>query len=338
MNIDDVARHCGVSRSTVSYALSGKRAISAQTRQRVLDAVDELGYRPAGPGRAAKKGRTGAIGLVIPPAADQLTAMQLDFVGAVMEAAARADLDVLLSPSSSGHDGSFERIVTGGHLDGLIVMELRLDDPRVERLRRTRMPFVTVGRTARSNAWSWVDLDTGTLVSRCVDHLADLGHRHVALINRSTRLLMTGYAPAHRARAGFAEASARRGVEGVESCCADDEQAGERCMRWILEAHPQITGLVTINEAALPGIQRALEHADVQVPSRLSITGLVGRHWAERFQPGLTAFDVPAAALGSTAVDFLRERIARPGCAPAQELLVPRLSAGQSTGPAPVRR
>jgi len=338
MNIAEVARHCGVASSTVSYALSGKRRISPETRKRILAAVDELGYRPRATAWAPARSRTGAIGLVIPPAADQLTAMQLDFVGAVMDAAARADLDVMLSPSCDRHDSSFERIVTGNHLEGVILMEIRLNDPRVGRLRRARIPFVTIGRTTRPDGMSWVDLDTATLVERCVEHLAELGHRHVALINRSTGLVMSGYAPAHRARASFAEATARHGMVGVEYCCADHEQAGESCTERILDAYPQVTALVTVNEAALPGIQRALERADLEVPHRFSITGLVARPWAEQFHPRLTAFDVPAAELGATAVRFLRERIAKPWTTPAQQLLVPKISLRDSTAPAMARQ
>lgn len=339
MNIAEVARRCGVSRSTVSYALSGKRTISAETRQRILDVIDELGYRPVPAARVLNKRRpTGAIGLVIPPAARQLTAMQLDFVGAVMDAAACADLDVMLSPCADDHGSSFERIIANHHLDGVILMEIRLNDPRVERLRHARIPFVTIGRDLRPDACSWVDVDTATLVGRCVDHLWELGHRHIALINRSTSLLMAGYAPAHRARHSFAEATARHGAEGVEFCCDDEEQAGECCVERILAACPKTTAIVTINEAALPGVQHALERAGLDVPGRFSVTGLVARSWAVRFRPRLTAFDVPAGELGATAVAFLRERIAKPAAAPAHALIAPPISLRDSTGPAVARR
>src|SRR5215469_8521490 len=98
LNIGEVARRSGVSRSTVSYALSGKRPVSAATRQRIKSVIDELGYRPNAAARALKEGRTRTLGLVVPPASGRLTFMQLDFVGAVMETAAAVVLDVLLSP------------------------------------------------------------------------------------------------------------------------------------------------------------------------------------------------------------------------------------------------
>ncbi len=333
MDIGEIARRSGVSRSTVSYALSGKRPVSAATRQRIQDVIDEFDYRPNAAARALKEGRTRTLGLVIPPASGRLTYMQLDFVGAVMEAAAAVDLDVLLSPSGGEHDRSFERVVTGRRVDGVILMEVRLDDPRVERLQRTRTPFVLIGRTTQPSGMCWVDIDTATLISRCVDHLTDLGHRHIALINRSPDLVSLGYGPSHRAHEGFFEAVARRGVEGVEFPCADHPQAGESRVAEMLRTHPEVTGIVTINEAALPGIQRALAQAGLDVPRRFSVTGIVAQPWAEQFQPPLTAADVPAGELGALAVSFLVERIANPDAEPRQELFVPPISLRSSTGP-----
>jgi DNA-binding LacI/PurR family transcriptional regulator len=334
MNIGEIARRSGVSRSTVSYALSGKRTVAEATRRRIQEVIDELDYRPNAAARALKEGRTRTLGLVIPPAGGRLTFMQLDFVASVMEAAARADLDVLLSPSGGDHDRSFERIINGRRVDGVIVMEIRLDDPRPSRLQRAGMPFVSMGRTARPEGMCWVDMDYATLIGRCVDHLVDLGHRHIALINRSAELVSSGYGPGLRAREGFAEATARRGVQGFEFCCADDAQAGDACVEEVLRTHSGITAAVTINEAALPGVQRALERAGLDIPGRFSIAGVAARHWAEQFHPQLTAADVPAIEMGAIAVRFLIERIAEPQTPPKQQLLTPPISLRNSTGPA----
>lgn len=333
MNIGEIARRSGVSRSTVSYALSGKRAVSAATRRRIQDVIEELDYRPNAAARALKEGRTRTIGLVIPPATGRLTFMQLDFVGAVMEAAAHVDLDVLLSPSGGDHDRSFERVITGHRVDGVILMEIRMEDARVTRLQRTGLPFVTIGRTAQPRGTCWVDIDCEALVGRCVDHLADLGHRHIALINRSAELFAAGYGPARRARDGLRDAVTRRDLIGVEFACADHAQAGAACVEEILSTHPETTAIVTINEAALPGIQRALERAGLATPSRFSITGIVARHWAEQFHPHLTAADMPATEMGATAVRFLVDRIANPDAPPVHELFAPPISLRNSTGP-----
>ena len=263
MNIGEIARRAGVSRSTVSYALSGKRAVSEETRRRIQAVIDELDYRPNAAARALKEGRTRTLGLVIPPASLRLTDMQLGFVASVVEAAARADLDVLLSPSGGDHDRSFERVVTGRRVDGVILMEIRLRG-RPGHPAAADRPAVRHHRAHRRTreGMSWVDVDYATLIARCVHHLADLGHRHVALINRSAELVAAGYGPGHRALAGFTEAVAERGLTGVDLCCADDAAGGRGlhgadCAPSTRRSPP----IATINEAALPGIQRALRHA-----------------------------------------------------------------------------
>ncbi|GIF04827.1 LacI family DNA-binding transcriptional regulator [Actinoplanes siamensis] len=337
MNIGEIARRAGVSRSTVSYALTGKRPVTEQTKQRIQAVIDELDYRPNAAARALKEGRTRTIGLVIPPASLRLTDMQLGFVASVVEAAAHADLDVLLSPSGGDHDRSFERVISGRRVDGVILMEIRLEDDRVTRLQRTGLPFVTIGHTANPHGTCWVDVDYATLISRCVYHLADLGHRGIALINRSAELVAAGYGPAHRALEGFTGAITRRGLDGVTLTCADDAAAGETCIERLREDHPEVTAAVTVNEAALPGIQRALERANVTVPRDFSIAGVAARHWAEDFRPQLTAADVPTFEMGASAVELLLERIAAPETPAHHLLLTPPISLRASTGPAPAR-
>jgi DNA-binding LacI/PurR family transcriptional regulator len=337
MNIGEIARRAGVSRSTVSYALSGRRTVSPETKQRIQAVIDEIGYRPNAAARALKEGRTRTLGLVIPPASLHLTDMQLGFVASVVEAAARADLDVLLSPSGGDHDRSFERLISGRRVDGVILMEIRLEDERVTRLQQAGLPFVTIGHTAHPHGTCWVDVDYATLVARCVHHLADLGHRTVALINRSTELVAAGYGPAHRAQAGFDEAVDQRGLTGMNLPCPDDPASGEECFEQLRELHPEVTAIVTINEAVLPGIQRGIERAGVAVPGQLSIAGVAARHWAEGFRPQLTAADIPTLEMGTHAVDLLLERIAAPAGSPRHLLLTPPISLRDSTGPVPAR-
>jgi DNA-binding LacI/PurR family transcriptional regulator len=334
VNIGEIARRSGVARSTVSYALSGKRPVSESTRQRIQAVIDELGYRPNAVAQALKEGRTRTIGLVIPPAGRRLTDMQLGFVASVVDAAARADLDVLLSPSGGEHDRSFERLVGGRRVDGVILMEIRLEDDRVTRLRQSGLPFVGIGRTSRPDEMSWVDIDYERLIANCLHHLADLGHRRVALVNRSAELVAAGYGPSHRARAGFTRTLAERDLDGVDVCCADDAQSGVSCVAQLLTDHPGLTAIATVNEAAVPGMYRALAHAGLAVPADFSVVGVAARHWAENLHPPFTAADVPADELGADAVEMLIQRIADPDAAHRHVLVAPPISLRGTTGPA----
>lgn len=337
MNIGEIARRAGVSRSTVSYALSGKRAVSPRTRARIQQVIEEFDYRPNAAARALKEGRTRTIGLFIPPPARRLTYMQLEFVASVLEAAAQEDLDVLVSPSGDPQEHTFNRLIDARRVDGVILMEIRLSDPRVPRLRKAGMPFVTIGHTAEPDGTWWVDVDYQGLVGRCVRHLADLGHREIALINRSAELLAGGYGPGLRARQGFEDAVAHCGVAGVEYPCGDDVRGGDACMERILRERPEVSAAVTVNEAALPGFQRALHRAGLSVPRDFSLIGVAAQYWAEEFHPPLTSADVPAAQMGAEAVSLLSEHIADPAAPPRHLLLSPPISLRESVSRAPAR-
>jgi DNA-binding LacI/PurR family transcriptional regulator len=333
VNIGEIARRAGVSRSTVSYVISGKRPVSERTRQKIQQVIADLDYRPSAMARALAEGRTRTIGLVIPPANLRLTPVQLTFVASVVEAATRYDLDVLLSPSGVDHDRSFERLVSARRVDGIILMEIRLEDARVRRLQARGMPFVTIGRVADADGTCWVDVDYERLIRRCVRHLADLGHRDFALINRSAALLSVGYGPARRALTGFTAVTRELGLAGEHVCCDDDRAAGEVCMADLLRRRPGLTAVVTINEAALPAIQHALAAHGLTVPRDVSVIGVAERQLAEDLRPPLTSADVPAAEMAARAVELLCDQLGTPDDPLRHLLLAPPISLRRTTAP-----
>ncbi|TLS47872.1 LacI family transcriptional regulator [Streptomyces montanus] len=337
VNIGEIARLAGVSRSTVSYALSGKRPISERTRLRIQQVIDEHGFQPNASARALAHGRTRTLGVVFPPAGRRYTDMQLDFLNAVIDAAAAHDHDVLLSRSGEGTDEAFDRLVGQRRVDGAILMEIRVRDSRVDRLLGTGFPFVTMGRTADPDANSWVDMDWTELTARCVRHLAELGHRRLALVNRPRELFAVGYEAAHRAVEGFRATVAEQGLTGEIHHCGDDAASGEAVVREILAHDPLTTGLVVLNEAALVGVYRGLAQAGRTVPEDVSVTGIAGARWAETVTPMMTGADNPSDLMGRLAVELLLERLADSPARSRHHLLAPELTLRASTGRAPNR-
>jgi DNA-binding LacI/PurR family transcriptional regulator len=123
-----------------------------------------------------------------------------------------------------------------------------------------------------------------------------------------------------------------RGLTAHTVCCADEPAAGVACFEDIRHRWPDVTAAVTINEAALPGLQRALRNAGLDVPGDFSITGVIANRLAEGFHPPLTAADVPAEEMARLAVDLLVERIADPDAPHRNALLQPVISLRSSTG------
>jgi DNA-binding LacI/PurR family transcriptional regulator len=209
----DIARHAGVSLSTVSYALSGKRAISEPTRRRVFAAMSALDFHPHASGRALASRRTRAIALLFPALAKGLSEMRLEFVTSAAEAAAERGYSFLLS-TSPADDADVLRLLRSGLVDGLILMEIKLRDSRVDLLRDRGYPFALIGHCERNDGLSFVDLDFADAIERAVRHLAELGHRRIAFVNAASGLLDVGYGPTARSLAGFERVVAELGLTG----------------------------------------------------------------------------------------------------------------------------
>jgi DNA-binding LacI/PurR family transcriptional regulator len=310
MDIGEVARLAGVSRSTVSYALSGKRSISDKTRERILAVMRDNGYTPNAAAQALRSGTTFTIGMVIPPADHQhLTAGQLVLVGAAVEAAAERDYDVLMSRGGLGRSAALERLIATRRIDGLLITEAQVRDARISRAQRSAMPFVVIGRTVDRPAYDWVDLDWDGSVRACVDHLVDVGRRRLVLINRSAALIESGYGSAVRSQRSFRQAVTEHGVHGEVVACDDNAYAARDCVADILARMPDVDGIVTINEMSLPGLVPALERAGRDVPSHVSVCAVAMAPLGLDGPLQLTSVENPLAAMADHAVDSLVGRI-----------------------------
>jgi DNA-binding LacI/PurR family transcriptional regulator len=322
VNIGEVAHLAGVSRSTVSYVLSGKRQVTEATRQRVMRVIDEVGYRPNAVARALAHGATRTLGLVIPPLQHRLNSEQLQFVGAVADAAADHDYDILLSPSGGDRERAFDKLVGEHRVDGILLMETRQHDDRARKLVASKFPFVTIGRTG-SDDHAWVDLDYSGLVTEGMRRLHAAGHRHVALLNRPQELLDRGYGPAVRALDAFERARTELGMAGPASCCDDAPAAARWCIDQIYADNPQVTAILTINEQALSGVLFALRERGWHVPGNVSVLAVASARVATSVYPQVTAADVPAEQMGRHAVETLLRLIADPAGPLAHILLSP---------------
>ncbi|MEA2583920.1 MAG: hypothetical protein QOF33_2005 [Thermomicrobiales bacterium] len=330
--IADIARRAGVSISTVSYALSGKRPISPTTRQRVLDAIDELDFRPNQAGRALASKRSHTIAILYPTYEHALSEMPLEFVISAAGEAARRGYSLLLSTSPS-EDEEILRFIHQGFVDGLILMEVKLDDPRVPLLRKHGYPFAMIGHCRENEGLSFVDLDFDHAVGIALEHLADLGHREIALISRQLSLHEAGYGPSVRSVDGFVSASSRRGVAPIVRFSDQDPIGGYETTRLLLEEHPRLGAIVAINCEAIGGIMRAIREAELRVPNDFSIVGITSPRIATLIAPALTTVDFPTDEMGRMGAELLIRRLEGGETEPTQCLLRARLAVRDSSGP-----
>lgn len=326
VTIADVARHAGVSASTVSYVLSGKRAISAVTREKVLASVRVLGFHPHAGARALAGNRSNIIALALPLRAGMNVPVVMRFAAAVVDAARSREYDVLLVTADEGSAG-LRRVAGSALVDGLVLMDVETDDERVPALRELSRPSVLIGLPADPAGLVCVDLDFTRAGELCVEHLAALGHRRVALLGASQAVYDRGTGFARRTREGVRAAAVRCGVEAY----AVPLEPLFPAVMAALEGIGDATALIVHNESAIDHVLTALRVRGKRVPGDVSVLAICPDDVALAATPHVSNVGVPAEALGRLAVERLLARHEGDDV-PAATLLPPILTIRLSCG------
>lgn len=330
VTMQDVANRAKVSLATVSFVLNGSKPISEGTRSRVEQAVADLGYRRNPVSAALAGGRTRILAMLYPAIDHQLSGTAVTFFTAAAERASSRGYSLVLWPVGSTRE-EVSTLTSTRLVDGVVVMEVQLEDDRVHALTRSDTPFALIGRTRDSADLPYVDIDVVDSARVAIEELASRGHRRVALIERQQRL-EAGFAT--RLRHSFNEFAVQFGCSPLTMSCLENSHAGRALGKRLAREHPDVTALVVTNEHAAPGVLAGLREEGVQVPRDVSAL-LIGSSddIAAMSDPPLTFLRSPSAELGRLSIDAVINRIENTG-APVPHLLVPcELVAGSSIGP-----
>jgi len=338
VTLADVARHAGVSASTVSYVLSGKRTISQETRRRVEQSVVELGYHPNAGARALAARRSHIVALVVPLRSDVYVPIMMEIAISVTMAARQHGYDVLLITNDEGVDG-VRRVAASGLADGVILMDVELDDERIPALRAQGTQASLIGLPDNPAGLSCVDNDFAAAGALCADHLADLGHREIAFIGYGAGVYRRHAGYAERTLSGFRDRADQRGLRFLHRSCEGTFESTAGTLARILADRPDTTGFVVQNEGAIGPLLNLLRGSGRTVPEDASVVALCPEQLAEQYSPRLTAVTGPTKELGRVAVEQVMGRIAASmrDEQPEDErlLLTPLLTVRESTAQAP---
>ena len=335
--MSDVARAAGVSTSTVSYVLSGKRTISEQTRGQVQEAINRLGYSPHAGARSLASNRSNVLGLMAPLRADVNVSVVMQFVAAVVSAAREFDQDVLLLTQEDA--GGIERVTSQSMVDGLIMMDVEAADPRIPRLARLRKPAVLIGFPDDAQGLSCVDFDFAAASRIAVRHLAGLGHHNIAFIGSPAASLARHATYADRAAAGFQQACRDTGLSGsLHACGATSADLAAVLDRLFGPARDggEVTGLVVHNEWLVPMLREALAGMGRSIPGDVSVVAVAPADVATAAVHPWTAVSIPARDIGHTAVEMVMDRL-NSDKPVEMRLILPALDVRETTAAAPVR-
>ena len=341
MNLKELATLLGLSPTTVSRALNGYPEVNEATRVRVATAAVTHNYQPSTRAIRLATGRAMAVGHVIPIANrhEIVNPVFADFIAGAGETYSRNGYDLLLSVvPDADEEKTYRNLKLKGTVDGVIVHGPRLNDPRIALLHEIGMPFVVHGRaTGTDLPYSWLDVNNRRAFRGVTDHLLDLGHRRIALINGLEFMDF-----AIRRRAGFVEALADCGIVADPELMSSDEMsesAGFRAAQRLLNLPNPPTAMLCSSMVSGMGARRAAEAVGRRIGQDLSIVifddDLSYMRNGED-APIFTAARSSVHEAGKLVADMLLDIIANPGTLPRHRLLEADLVIGQTSGPGPV--
>lgn len=307
--IADIAAEAGLTKAAVSFALNNQPGVSQATRERVLAIAREIGWQPNSAARALTDGRAGAFGLVIDRPAGTLGVepffMQLV---AGIQGELAEERSALLFTVAQDHraESELHRAWWGQRrVDGVLLVDLHVDDPRVPALEELGLPAVVVGAPEGSGTLPAVYTDEVANARVIVEHLAELGHTRIGHVTGMPDLWHT------RLRTeAVARVAAELGLAATSVAADYTAAAGAQATEKLLRRKARPTAVIYDNDLmAVSGLGEA-QRMGLAVPEQLAIAAWYDSVLCHLVDPPLTALSTDVAAYGARAARALIERAA----------------------------
>lgn len=329
--IKEVAELAEVSTATVSYVLNGTGKVAAETRRRVLEAVERLNYQPSHAARSLR-GRSHTLGLVLPGAGRLADPALAELLAGLAEAAAEQGYHLLLTSALAVDEVELElQLVRSGRVDGLVLLDVHEDDERVAVLREQTVHYVCVGRPPASIASPAVVLAEQEAAMLAVQHLIGLGHQRIAMIQLPSEL--TASEPRYL---GYRSALEQAGIEPDPMLVVEagrSQEDGYQAMQELLTLPEPPSAVLACSDELAFGAIHLLHDEQLEVGRNVSLIGFDDVPLAAHTHPPLTTLRVPRRKLGLSAARILIDQIERRPNVPRQASFELQLIIRKSAGP-----
>ncbi len=332
ITIKDIAARAGVSIGAVSYALNGRPGVSEATRLRVLTVAEELGWVPDNAARRLAGAQTETVGLVLTSGTAKSLGVApwfMEFIGGVATVLAEHGYGMMMQVVSDvdAEIEVYRKWARSRLVDGVILVDLRSVDPRVEAVRSLRLPAVIAGPPEVAQGFTCVWTNDGAAAQEAVRYLAALGHRDLARVSGPPEMMHVKIR-----QAATAEAAAELGLS-VRTWFTDySVDLGRRATREILLSSPRPTAILYDDDlGAVTGLAVARE-LNLRVPEDVSLLAWDDSNLCQTTFPPLSAMSHDVLGYGAHVTRRLLELLG--GAAPAaHEDVTPRITPRASTAP-----
>jgi DNA-binding LacI/PurR family transcriptional regulator len=307
IGIKSLAEHLNVSIGTVSRALNGRPDVNEETRKRVLEAAEALGYVPNQSGRSLRQGTTNAIGLMIESSPETAANNDNFFLGVIdglQSCFSRHGVDLVVLPCADEEPHAYlERIAARRLVDGMIISATQRTDRRIDFLAKSNIPFIALGRSGSSDNHPWIDLDFEGVAMRSVDRLVAKGHRRIAIAVPSSDINL-GFVFYDGYKAGLA----KHGIDfdpALVIRARSTEQGGYVFADEILRMADRPTAVLLIYEVMAVGLYRRFRESDLLAGRDIAVIGFRESPLSRYLSPPLTSFRLSLRDLGISLAESL---------------------------------
>ena len=308
ITIEDVAREANVSISTVSYAISGNRPISDSTRERVLAVAKKLGYHANSPATILASGRSKVFALMLPAIQAGLSHSQVVFFRELSKVAREANYRVLLVHNEN-QCNEIEELWKSKAVDGFVIMEVAISDPRIELLKGMKVPFVSIGRTDDIADLRSVDIDFALAAANGLQYLDELNHKHVVYFGMEDEHFSTGYGPSVRSKEGFDSKAKHLKMKSRYLPIPTDPIKAMRRAKSFFDKYPTIDGVIVLNESSLSGVMAAIEDSGKKIPRDISVLALSDFSFFEGQYKNISSLNMPIREMTIAAFQSLTDEL-----------------------------
>lgn len=338
ITMSDLARRAGVSKATVSRALSGDPRVKAETRERIARLAQEVHFTPNRLAAGLARNRKYALGLFIPsPPRGFSDPFYLEFVGGVGDYAVKRGYGLFLLSGEMGVPGGNPPGMIAANslhhvVDGLLLTEPEVADPRLGALQAMGIPVVFLGSHYPDVPGAfWVDGDNVAGAASAVRYLLELGHRRIGCLTGPPHLVAT-----RNRVAGYLQAMTEAGLDVPSgwSVQGDFTEEGGYAAGHRLLADLDVTAVFACNDLMAIGLVRAARERGIPIPDKLSVMGFDGIRLGQLFEPRLTTVRQPIYTLGMEAAQLLIGQIEGHAAPEPRRTLQTEILVGASTGPA----
>jgi LacI family transcriptional regulator/LacI family repressor for deo operon, udp, cdd, tsx, nupC, and nupG len=302
VTIKDIAKAAGVSHTTVSRALKGHSAISAETTALIQKLAQEMGYTPSAVAQSLLARRTRTIGMVITTTADPFT---VQIVGGVEQVAQAAGYSVFLSSSHNNPEQEMAVVETfqRRRVDAIIVTSSRLGSVYSSRLDQIQVPIVLINNQEEGDYLHSVAVDDIQGARLAVEHLIALGHRRIGYVGAANRPKSN-----RRRSKGYQAALEEAGIVSdpapiFSPAASSDIERGQTALQSFIDSG--ITAVFCYNDLTAIGLLMACRQRNIAVPQELSVVGFDDIEPALYVTPPLTTVCQPRSKLGKLAMTMV---------------------------------